>query len=321
MSSGSGSGNARRAPTVNGSETGVAAGFSWQTQQQGDPTPPMSYPREKGSPVYGLPLEKEGPSDFFPAVCLKTHWDPTAILRHTLPDGYVPQPLDPRPWTRICMEYTTAGEQSPAPDVDPNIVMPGGGEFYPPNKYSAAIDNESKLRWLDRKLGTCEADQWEPSASSDMYTTRMLIPEHRIPSDSSRIQELAYPRALLRSGPYECRAEDDKYNVSVSSDYIFNNATKQDRYKQMNKPTKPAAPETPLSAVTQRLRPDLVFNAGKPDPTQLVAPVPTNPNPDRSYSAEAANQRADLIANTRGSMGVPKTMLNDMPKALHNQLY
>jgi hypothetical protein len=219
------------------------------------------------------------------------------------------------------MEYTTAGEQSPAPDVDPNIVMPGGGEFYPPNKYSAAIDNESKLRWLDRKLGTCEADQWEPSASSDMYTTRMLIPEHRIPSDSSRIQELAYPRALLRSGPYECRAEDDKYNVSVSSDYIFNNATKQDRYKQMNKPTKPAAPETPLSAVTQRLRPDLVFNAGKPDPTQLVAPVPTNPNPDRSYSAEAANQRADLIANTRGSMGVPKTMLNDMPKALHNQLY
>jgi hypothetical protein len=98
----------------------------------------------------------------------------------------------------------------------------------------------------------------------------------------------------------------------VSSDYIFNNATKQDRYKLMNKPTKPAAPEIPLAAAVERLRPDLIFSAGRPNPSQEIGAVPTNPNPERSYAREAANQRADLIANTRGDMGVP---------ALHNQRY
>ena len=140
----------------------------------------------------------------------------------------------------------------------------------------------------------------------------MLIPEHTAPSDPSRIQELAYPRALLRSGPYDCREENDKYNVSVSSDYMFNNATKQDRYKLMNKPSKPAPPDIPLAAAAERMRPDLTFNAGMPNPSQNIGGVPTNPNPELSYGRQAANQRADLIANTRGDMGVP---------ALHNQMY
>lgn len=249
--------------------------------------PPMSYPRERGSPVYALPLTKEGPEDFFPPVCLQSHWDATAILKRTLPDGYVPQPLDPRPWTRICMEYTTAGEQEPAPETNPSIVMPGGGQFYPPNAYAEAIDNESKLRWLDRPLGTCEGDQWQPSLRSDMFNSRILVPGHT--SDPSKIQELAYPRALLRSGPYDCREQDDKYNVSVSSDYLFNNATKQDRYKAMNKPTKPASAEAPLSAAPERMRPDLTFNAGGPDPSEG----------SMSYANIAANQRADMIANAQ----------------------
>jgi hypothetical protein len=243
-----------------------------------DPTPPSSYPREKGSPVYGLPIEREGPSDFFPAVCLQSHWDATAILRHTLPEGYVPQALDPRPWTRICMEYTTAGGQEAAPVTNPNTVMPNGGQFYPPGRYAAAIDDESKLRWLDRKLGTCETDQWEPTARSDMYTARMLIPDNVAPSDPTKIQEIAYPRALLRSGPYQCREENDVYNVSITSDYTFNNATKQDRYKQMNKPTKPGPPEGVIKAAAESFRTDIVTNAGPPDPTRDVGPVPTNPS-------------------------------------------
>ena len=44
----------------------------------------MTAPREKGSPVLDLPLSDEGPSDFFPAVCLQNHWDPTMILKRTL---------------------------------------------------------------------------------------------------------------------------------------------------------------------------------------------------------------------------------------------
>jgi len=271
--------------------------------------PPKSYPREKGSPVYGLPLESEGPTDFFPSVCLKYHWDPTSILRWTLPEGYVAQQLDPRPWTRICMEYTTAGEEQAPQHTDPNIVMPPGGKFYPPDRYTAAIDDESKLRVLDRPLGTCEGNQWEPNIEGDMYNSRPLVPKGQSASDPSKIQELAYPRALLRSGPgpYECREENDKYNVSVSSDYLFNNATKQDRYKQMNKPTKPGPPEGSLKASPERMRPDLTFNAASTatsNPTTYeisyknqrqamlvaeVAPtrfdkVPTNPNPtDKKY--------------------------------------
>jgi len=264
-----------------------------------DPVPPASYPKEKGSPVYGLPIQREGPTDFFPAVCLQSHWDASAILRHTLPEGYVPQPTDPRPWTRICMEYTTAGEQTPAPETSTNIVMPNGGQFYPPGRYAAAIDDESKLRWLDRKLGTCEANQWEPSATGDMFNARVLIPTNVAPSDPSKIQELAYPKALLRSGPYECREQGDKYNVSISSDYMFNNATKQDRYKAMNKPTKPAAAAVPIKAAPEVMRPDLTFNAGPPDPS----------NPNLEYSYSARNQQQELVTNAVA----PDRMLTNVP--------
>lgn len=226
----------------------------------------MTAPREKGSPVLDLPLSNEGPSDFFPAVCLQNHWDPTMILKRTLPEGYVPQSTDPRPWTRICMEYTTAGEQDDAPSVNPDIVMPSGGQFYPASRYVAAIDDESKLRVLDRKLGTCELDQWKPTKSSDMYDARALVPKKQT-TGSSRIQELAYPQALLRTGPYDCREENDEYNVKASSDYMFNNATKQNRYKAMNKPTKPSPALSPLKAAPERLRPDLLLNAGPPRPS------------------------------------------------------
>jgi hypothetical protein len=235
--------------------------------------------------VLELPLEGEGPAPFFPPVCLKTHWDPTTILRRTLPSGYVPQPLDPRPWTRICMEYTTAGEQERAPDVPAGVVLPGGGQFYPPGRYSAAIDNESQLRRLDRPLGTCEGNQWEPTLQSDMFNSRILVPDRAAPSDPVRIHEVAYPKALLRSGPYDCRQRADEANIAMTSDFVFNNATKQDRYKLMNKPTKPAAPSQTLLAAPERMRPDLTLNATKPTYAE------------GSYERAAANKRADMIAS------------------------
>jgi len=111
-----------------------------------------------------------------------------------------------------------------------------------------------------------------------MYTARMLIPDSVAPSDPNKIQEIAYPRALLRSGPYQCREENDVYNVSVTSDFLFNNATKQDRYKQMNKSTRPAAPQVPLSAAPEPFRNDIFTQAGPPDPSRSVGPVHTNPS-------------------------------------------
>ena len=238
-----------------------------------DSIPSLNYPVEKGSPVMEYPLKNEGPVDFFPPVCLKTHWDPTMILKRTLPDGYVPQSTDPRPWTRICMEYTTAGEQDMAPEVNPTIVMPMGGQFYPASKYKEAIDDESKLHGLDRPLGTCEGDQWQPNERGDMFNSRLLVPERTRAIDPRNIEELAYPKALLRSGPYDCRAENDAYAIKTSSDYMFNNATKQDRYKQMNKSTKPAAPTGALKAAPEKLRPDLLLNAGPPRPSPVTSPT------------------------------------------------
>jgi hypothetical protein len=220
-----------------------------------------------------LPFEQEGPADFFPAVCLKTHWDPTMILKRTLPDGYVAQSTDPRPWARICMEYTTAGEEDAAPEVNPNIVMPMGGQFYPASKYKEAIDDESKLHWLDRPLGTCEGNQWQPNERGDMFNSRLLVPERKGAINPTKIEELAYPKALLRSGPYDCRAENDASAVLASSDYMFNNATKQNRYKQMNKATKPAPPSTALKAAPEQLRPDLLLNAGPPRPVPVTSPT------------------------------------------------
>lgn len=247
--------------------------------------PPMNYPRERGSPVLDLPYKNEGPADFFPPVCLKTHWDPTMILRHTLPSGGggpLALPLDPRPWTKVCMRYTSAGAQEEAPPTPAGLMLPSGGQFYPPGRYQAAIDEESQLRRLDRPLGTCEGNQWEPSLRSDMFNAHVLVPDRAPPADPMRVHEIAYPKALLRSGPYECRAADDRVATALTSDFIFNNATKQDRYKLMGKAARPGAPAAPLQAAKpSELRPDLDFS-GRPE---YVA---------GSYERQAAIQRAQI---------------------------
>ncbi len=264
---------------------------------QGDgETPATSYPTKLGSPVLSLPFQQEGPADFFPAVCLKTHWDPTMILKRTLPDGYVAQSTDPRPWTRICMEYTTAGEQDTAPEVNPSIVMPMGGQFYPASKYKEAIDDESKLHWLDRRLGTCEGNQWQPNERGDMFNSRLLVPDRKGAIDPTKIEELAYPKALLRSGPYDCRAQNDAEAIQASSDFMFNNATKQNRYKQMNKGTRPAPAEGALKAAPEKLRPDLLLNAGPPRPAPIASPIVV-------VSGSAAQQQNPVyITGSEGGM-------------------
>jgi hypothetical protein len=106
-----------------------------------------------------------------------------------------------------------------------------------------------------------------------MYDARKLIPKRSVPSDPARIQEIAFPQALIRSGPYDCREEADKYNLAQASGFMFNNATKQDRYKAMNKPTKPGPPEGALKAAPETLRPDLLLNAGPPRPMNQPASV------------------------------------------------
>jgi len=135
------------------------------------------------------------------------------------------------------MEYRTTAPEQRAPEVPNDLVFPGGGEVYPPTRYLNNIDDESLLRRLDRPLGTCDPEQYKPNRAGDMYVDRLLVPESKKPL-SRFVEELSMPQALLRGGPYHCRAEADQRNWDRSP-RLFNNATKQDRYKAPAEPPRP----------------------------------------------------------------------------------
>lgn len=176
-----------------------------------------------------FPLQNEGPKDFFPPVCNQFHFDPTLMLKHQLPEeNYsIPLPLDPRPWTKICLEYVNSSTNEPAPNIDPTIAFPSGGFNQDPNKYLASVNQESELRRLNQNLRKCDVGQFEPNPNGDMFHSRILVPT--VKSTHSNIPDIAMPKALLTMGPYPCREEADAINVMASPN-IFFNATKQDRY-------------------------------------------------------------------------------------------
>ena len=169
----------------------------------------------------------------YPPVCLRSHWDPTMILRHTLPEKgegqSLPLPMDFRPYVKVCKDYVTSGPAVAAPLPPADMVFPMGGEFYPPGRYAAAIDHESALVYLDRRLDRwCQKKEWVPSLNSDMYVPNVLVPRSK-PSNSAMVQELAMPQAVLRESAYDCRSTNDSVNWQKSG-RLFNNPTKQDRY-------------------------------------------------------------------------------------------
>jgi hypothetical protein len=178
------------------------------------------------------PIETSTTSPMFPPVCLKSHWDPTAILRRTLPDVRTPLelPVSFRPNTRICMQYVNAGAVTEVPDVPAQVVFPAGGERYPQSRYRDAIDRESELRRLDRKLG---GQEYIPPHDSDMYTYRKISVPRKYP-DMGRVSELEVPRALLRDGMADpvsrCRQMDDMAALSKSTGHVFGYPTKMAKY-------------------------------------------------------------------------------------------
>jgi len=194
----------------------------------------MGTPFEKGSPTESYPIQSSATNPFFPAVCVRSHWDPTKIYARTVPTSLVSLPVDFRPYTKVCLEYRTTAPEQKAPEVPNDLVFPGGGEVYPPTRYLNNIDDESRLRRLDRPLGTCDAEQFRANQKGDMYVDRILVPPATRPP-SRFVEEISMPQALLRSGPYHCRAEADQRNWDRSS-RLFNNATKQDRYKAPAEP-------------------------------------------------------------------------------------
>jgi hypothetical protein len=97
----------------------------------------------------------------------------------------------------------------------------------------ASIDDESLLRGLDRPLGTCEKDEFLPNPRGDMYNAGLLVPKSTRTS-AREIEEVSFSKVLINGGTYDCRNDNDKLNIRLS-DNLFNNATKQDRYKLKGK--------------------------------------------------------------------------------------
>lgn len=196
----------------------------------GPPPEAVTYTRGPIERPAELPIKD--PSDYhnlFPPVCIRSHWDATRICSRTLPAGHqIATPLDPRPWTKVCLNYVTSQDFEDAPRPPDSTVYPMGGSVYPPTRYREAIDEESLLRRLDRPLGTCEKDQYLPPRTGDMYRPGVTVPE-RVKPNSAFVQELAFPMAAMREGPYECRMEAEKAAWGRSP-RPFNNTTKQDRY-------------------------------------------------------------------------------------------
>ena len=205
-----------------------------------DPRPPLPWSGPRSTegdtpPTYqtaehpaSFPIQNADNPNLFPPVCLRTHWDPEMIIRRSLPSAQVRLPLDPRPLTKVCMEYVTDAPFEMAPKIPDSVVFPSGGVFYPPTRYRAAVDRESELRRLDRPHGTCEAEQFTPQ--KNMYTPNATVPDRGKPNDRF-IQELAFPMALMRTGTYDCRRENDLEAVAINGK-MFNNATKQNRLAQ-----------------------------------------------------------------------------------------
>jgi len=201
------------------------------------PINPMGTPFERGSPVEPYPISGSSTKPFFPAVQISSHWDATRIYARSVPTSLVPLPLDFRPYAKICQEYRTTAPEQAAPEVSDDVVFPMGGEVYPATRYLNSIDKESLLRRLDRPLGTCDDKQYQPPLNGDMYKDRLLVPESKKPM-TRFVSELSMPQALLRKGAYQCRTEADQRNWDRSP-RMFNNATKQDRYKAPMEPSRP----------------------------------------------------------------------------------
>jgi hypothetical protein len=174
--------------------------------------------------------------------CAPRHWDPTMVFRYSVPNGEgttsIPLPMDPRPWAKICLEYVNSGPAEPAPQVPKSMVIPGAGEFYPPDRYSAAIDNESRLRRLDRPLnedllpgrGSCFPEQYTLPATSDALQQYSLLPP-QMPPKSKMVRNLQDPPVLNRGGQYKCSEEAMVCDLKASPRF-WNNFTKLSKYNQ-----------------------------------------------------------------------------------------
>jgi hypothetical protein len=174
----------------------------------------------------------------FPPVCLKTHWDPSALSKYVLPqDLKIPLPVDPRPLFRNCINYFNLTPNTEATKAESVVrskldipTQPGGNSRAVPYElYVKNVDKESDL-FLNHPQDQCDDSKWMAERDSDLFVNR-----HRPvpgPSDDSglvKVTELEKPLATITpNGPYKCRADVDQSAWGRSA-RVFNNPTREDR--------------------------------------------------------------------------------------------
>ena len=189
----------------------------------------------------------------FPPACLRTHWDPTMIVKHVLPDFYAAQPLDPRPANRVCFTYhhSSAGDamlptESPStlpptptqflgglhrPEsvVKGNVFPPGGAaeRGFPYSGFKSAI--ETDVLRINEPLTKCAEKRYIPSGGIPAARDSTNIVEDSVPAPPSEVfGKLHTSQWLSVSRPAGCREADDE-EAWARSDRLFFNPTRYDR--------------------------------------------------------------------------------------------
>jgi len=202
------------------------------------------------------PTGPQTAAEAFPPICLRSHWDPTMLVRHVLPERLNPykQPLDPRPSTKISTGYYSEGAgdaplQAPIPEntrvpIPPALLLserrpwtpytgvpylpPGGtaGRGVPFAAYNA--DAESDTQLLAYPLVRCPQGKFMPT-EADIAAAQLQKP---VPDAPARPDGPYAPdrnnAAIPPRQPTGCREADDREAWNRSARTFFN-PTKYDR--------------------------------------------------------------------------------------------
>ena len=181
-------------------------------------------------------------AEAFPPACLRTHWDPTMVVKHVLPDTYAAGYLDPRPASKICFAYhhSSAGDaplpQEPASTLPPTPAQFLGGPHSPSlnNKAAWPPGGAAELGFPQRGFKPdVETDVLRIDEPLTKCAEKRYIPPQGIPAarDFTNVVEGSEPPSppAVLAGPHAGCREADFAADWARSDRLFFNPTKYDR--------------------------------------------------------------------------------------------
>jgi hypothetical protein len=196
----------------------------------------------------------EGPrtlAEAYPPICLRTHWDPSMINRHVLPElpSQYALKLDPRWATKICTAYyeESPGDGALAVDTAENSRVPVppallmserrpilttlSAPYFPPGGHASLsfpyqgfqADTESDVLRLDEPLTKCASERYLPSKQD----IAMTMDARTIPGSPANMFP-SMTKAMQMTKTAGCREADDKAAWNRSARPFFN-PTRYDR--------------------------------------------------------------------------------------------